>query len=247
MAEQRKSTFTNGEINSYERNFTAMSYVFADGRGIISLSPIFDEFVGKDPKRGDNVYDYDSKMNFSIDAQGAIRLKAGVQNLLDNDELKMITIVFGNEKNGRTLSLYKPGTLKLSGKNYDNYVLRLTTKKDDEEEKMYHLMQRGSVAYKSTDNQESDDEMEVDLLLLIEFCNQLIANAFSTAYHGARRAGGSAPSGQRSGGKSRRNVEEEDGDGDSEEEGDSKPAGKPGSSGKKPAAKKNLNDEFADE
>ena len=73
MAEnnQRKSTYTNAEISSYERHFTCMSFVMVEGRAMISFAPIFDEFVGKEPKRGDNVYDYDSKVNFAIDAQGA--------------------------------------------------------------------------------------------------------------------------------------------------------------------------------
>ena len=241
MAEQRKSTFTNADLSSYERHFTAMSFVWVEGRGMISLAPIFDEFVGKEPKKGDNVFDYDSKLNFAMDAQGAIQLRSAITNLMENEELKMASITFGGGKNSRTIAIFKPNTLKLSGKHYDNYILRLTTKKDDEEEKMYHVMQHGDVNYKTTDNEESAETLDIDMLLMLEFCSQLINNSFNVAYHGAKRAGGSpASSGGARRGGSRRSVEEEDGndgDGGSDDDGGKKAP---------PKKKAKLDDEFAD-
>ena len=236
MTEQRrKSTFTNADVTSYERHFTAMSFVWVDGRGMISLAPIFDEFVNKEPKRGDNVFDYDSKMNFSMDAHGAIQLKSAIENLMENEELKMATISFGIGKNSRSISVFKPNTLKLSGKHHDNYILRFTIKKDDEEEKMYHIMGHANVTYKTMSNEETDDTLDVDMMLLMNFCDQLIQNSFSVSYHGARRAGSSGQaSGERSGGRTRRAVEEEDG---AEEDSAAKPARK---------AKAKLDDEFGD-
>ena len=251
MAEQtsrRQSTFTNAEISSYERSFTAMSFVWADGRGMISLAPIFDEFIDKQPKKGDNVYDYDSKMNFSVDAQGAVQIRSALNTLMDNEELKMTTVTFGGGKQSRTISFFKPGTLKLSGKTYDNYVMRVTTKRDDEEEKMYHIMQNSTIGYKTTDNEETEDTIETDLILLLEFCQQVIVNGFSGAYHGARRAGGSAPSGDRGSKRQHRRVEEEDGEGGEGGDDDDGGSRKSGGGAKKPAAKKaKLDDEFGDE
>lgn len=244
MAEnnQRKSTYTNAEISSYERHFTCMSFVMVEGRAMISFAPIFDEFVGKEPKRGDNVYDYDSKVNFAIDAQGALAIRQAVQNYMaSDDDTKMMSVTFGGGKNSRTLAIFKPGTLKLSGKTYDNHVLRVTITKDDEEEKLYHILQRNSITYKTTSNEEIEEEFETDLQLLVEFCNQTIANGFNTAYHGAKRAGGSSSGGSSNKGqRSRRNVEEEDGDDDGDSGssgGGKKPAGKP-------AKRADLNDEF---
>jgi hypothetical protein len=242
-----KSIYTQSQINSYERQFTAMSFTFVNGSGLITLSPIFDEFVGKEPKKGDNVYDHDEKMNFLIDAQTALRLKRGITSLRDNDELKNFAMSFGGEKNRRTLALFKPKTLKLQGTNYDNYILRLTQTKDDGEEKMFHLLQRTSDKYKNIANEELDDEVEIDLELLLAFCDETVKVAFGGAYHGARRnGGGAAPAGGGSRPAARRrNVEEDDdegggGGGDS----DDKPAAKPAA---KAGRRSNLSDEFKDE
>jgi hypothetical protein len=212
-----------------------------EGRAMISFAPIFDEFVGKEPKRGDNVYDYDSKVNFAIDAQGALTIRQAIQNYMSSDEdTKMMSVTFGGGKNSRTLAIFKPGTLKLSGKTYENHVLRVTIKKDDDEEKLYHILQRNNITYKTTSNEEIEEEFETDLQLLIEFCTQAITNGFNIVYHGAKRAGSSSFGGSSSKGqRSRRNVEEEDGDDDggSSSNGGKKPAGKP-------AKRADLNDEF---
>lgn len=244
MAENnsRKSTYTNAEISSYERHFTCMSFVLVEGRAMISFAPIFDEFVGKEPKRGDNVYDYDSKVNFAIDAQGAVAIRRAVQSYMESDDdVKMMSVTFGGGKNSRTLAIFKPGTLKLSGKTYDNHILRVTLKRDDEEEKVYHILQRNTVTFKTVDNQEVEDELETDLQLLVEFCNQTITNGFNVAYHGAKRAGGGTASGGSAGKRKHRSVEEE---GDGDDDGDSGERSGGGKKTGKPAKRADLNDEF---
>ena len=229
---RRQTTYTNSEINSYERSYSAMSFTFADGRGLIALSPIFEEFVGQTPKKGDSVYDHDSKMNFSIDAQAAVTLRHGIRTLLDDEDegVSCFHLRFGGDKNQRTLSIYRPNTLKLGGKTQPNFLLRVSTKKDDTEEKMYHLLQRNVVVFKTSDG-EVEEEVETDLILLLEFAEQVIANSLGVYKHGARQAGGGAPAQQRSAGKKRSVVEEEDGDGDSSGDGESE------SSGRRPGAK----------
>jgi hypothetical protein len=243
-----KSVYTQSQINSYERQFTAMSFTFVNGSGLITLSPIFDEFVGKEPKKGDNVYDHDEKMNFLVDAQTALRLKRGVIALRDNDELKNFVMTFGGEKNRRTLSLFKPKTLKLQGNNHDNYILKLTQTKDDGEEKMYHLLQRSTDKYKNVSNEEFDDEVEIDLELLVAFCEEVVKVAFGTAYHGVRRGGGSAPAGGGSRPAARRRNVEEDDDGESSSGGgDSDDDAKPSKPAAKTGRRSSLSDEFKDE
>jgi len=98
QSNKQRSVFTSTQISSYERAFTAMSFTLVNGNGLLVLSPIFDEFIGKDPKKGDNVYDYDSKMNFSIDAQAAIALRKGVESLMENDELTQLLMQFGAKR-----------------------------------------------------------------------------------------------------------------------------------------------------
>lgn len=238
-----KTTYTSAEFQSYERQFTALAFTLANGRGLINLSPIFDEFVGKDPKRGDSVYDYEDKMNFLIDAQAAIQLRSGLNQLMENiDDMKSMTISFGNEKTRRTISVFAPNTLKLAGKSHDNFLLRLTHMKDDSEEKKYHLMQRASVDYKNRQNESLTDPLEVDMLLLVEFCNVVIENAFNGAYHGAKRNSQFAPSGggRSSAPKSRREVEEESDDADEA------PAASKATGGKN-VRKTSMTDEFKDD
>lgn len=218
MAQERSAIFTNAEVNSYERSFTSMSFVWLDGKGLISLAPIFDEFVGKEPKKGDNMYDYDSKLNFLVDPQGAIRIRSAVKNIL-NADVKSVTVEFSPQmKSNRTLTIFKPGCIKLGGKNYENYILRLTTKKDDEEEKMYHIMQHDVVQYKLEDNTSEEETIEVDMLLLLEFCNTLIENSFNISMHGAVRASGRKQADSTSRHRSSKVVEEESDDGEGDDD-----------------------------
>jgi hypothetical protein len=218
---RRQSTYTNSEINSYDRDFSSMSFTFAEGRGLISLSPIFEEYIGKQPKRGDNVFDHDSKLNFSVDAQAAVRIKRGIQALLndaeqDEPEITNVCLRFGNDKQARSLTIFRPNGVKLSGQNFDNYLLRLTTTKDGSEEKMYHVLQNSVVAYK-VGKEEVEEVVETDLMLLLEFCDRVIDNSFMVMRHGAKLAGGVRAGGSGgSKGAGRRAVEEEDGDGESE-------------------------------
>lgn len=239
---RRPSVFTQAAISSYERQFTAMSFTLVNGNGLIVFTPIFDEFVNKQPKKGDNVYDYDDKMNFSIDAQAAVQLRQVLTLVQDPDfECENVSLKFGSEGNARSLTIFRPNTIRLNKTQFETYVMRLTTTKDDAEEKRYHLLQRNTIHTKTSEGDE-EFEIETDLLLLAEFCTQTIDCAFGTAYHGARRAGGSAPAGGHKGSRSR--VVEEDGNGDGDDVANT-PA-KPAAGKGKPAARKNLSEEMDD-
>jgi len=243
-----RSIFTSTKISSYERSFTAMSFTLVNDNCLISLAPIFDEHIGKEPKKGDSVYDYDSKMNFSIDSQAAIGLRRGIESLMENEELTQFIMTFGNEKTRRTLTLFKPNAVKLAGKNYDNYILKLTQTKDDGEEKMYHIMQRTTNEFKNTSKEVMADELEIDLLLLIEFCARVLDNAFCVAYHGSKRNSSFTPSGGSP--KRAHRAVQEDGEGDEgggekggeEEEGQTSTAKKPAAG--KAGRRTSISDEF---
>jgi hypothetical protein len=238
--QRRQSIYSKSDVNSYERQFSAMNFTLVNGGSLISLAPIFDEFLNKEPKKGDNVYDYDEKMNFMIDTQAALMGRKGVQALLDDEDgtLKSFAMKFGNEKSPRTFTIFKPGAVKLAGKFFEEYILKLTQTKDDGEQKMYHIMQRSTSEFKTAENEVIEDTQEIDMLLLIEFFNAVIDNAFGVAAHGAKRNGGGGGSFQSAGKKPARRAIEEDG-----EEGGGEESS--GTGGRKPAAKKtNLSDEF---
>jgi hypothetical protein len=247
----RQSTYTQTQINSYERNFSAMSFTMVNGSGLITLSPIFDEFVGKEPKKGDSVYDHEEKMNFLIEPQAAIQLRNGIRMLQEQDELKSFGLQFGSEKTRSTLTIFKPETLKLQKVTFPNYILKLTKMKDDAEEKLFHVLQTSTSLFKNTENEEMEDTIEVDLELLVEFANAVIQNGFCGAYHGARRNGMSAPSGGGGGYNKtrRRTVEEDEGDDGGEEAAPARTSARTSSSpaAKTPARRSSLKDEFAEE
>ena len=234
--QRKQSVFTNSEVNSYEHHFSSMSYVWMDGRAMIQFAPIFDEFIGKQPKKGDNVFDYESKLNFAIDAQSAYMLLEGIRTLDETEELKQFTMAFGSDKYKRQLTIFKPGTLKLKKIAHDNYIIRVSSFKDEEEQKMYHILQKSSVSYKTFDGEDEEVDLEVDLNLMKEFAREAIRNAFGNTCHQAKRAGGAVQSSGRSARRSQ-NVEEEDVD---DEGGD-----KPTASNKKASGKKaDLDSEF---
>lgn len=240
QSQKRQDVFTNAEVSSYDRNFSAMSFTWVGGRAFLALAPIFDEFVNKQPKSGDNVFDYESKVNFVMDASSAKLLLEGINTIQEVEGLKSFTITLGNDKNKRTLAICAPNTLKLGGKTYDNYVIRVTLMKDGSEEKIYHILQRANIEYKDSSNENSIDEVEVDLFLLEEFAHEVIRNALSVSTHGARRADGGSSRQSASTRGRRSQVEEEDADGDSDE--DSAPAAKT----KAKTKKADLNSEFDD-
>jgi hypothetical protein len=237
--QRRQSVYSKSDVNSYERQFSAMNFTLVNGGSLISLAPIFDEFLNKEPKKGDNVYDYDEKMNFMIDAQAALLGRKGVQDLLADEDgaLKSFTMKFGNEKSPRTFTIFKPNAIKLGGNFFGEFVLKLTQTKDDGEQKMFHIMQRATSEFKTADNDVIEDTQEIDMLLLVEFFNAVIDNAFGVSAHGAKRNGGGGSSYQSAGKKPARRAIEED-----SEEGGEESSGKP--SGKAGAKKTNLSDEF---
>jgi hypothetical protein len=188
-------------------------------------------------------------MNFLIEPQAAIQLRKGIRDLLDNEELKSFALTFGNEKTRSSLTIFKPETLKLQKQTFPNYILKLTKMKDDQEQKMFHLLQKSSAVFKNTDNEELDDEMEVDLELLIEFCNQVVASAFCVAYHGARRNGQASTGSGYGGGNSKpaRRQVQEDGDDEGDDAAPARAAGKPAGKPTAPARRSSLKDEFNEE
>ena len=247
-SQSQKAVYTQTQLRSFEHHFSALTYTFVNGNGIIGIAPIFDEFINKTPKSGDSVYDYDNKLNFSIDANAAISLKRSIESFMESPDHKSITLNLGADKTARSLTIYAPNKIKLSKKTYENYVMRLVTHKDGEEEKFYHLMNNTEVVF-DDGNEESSIVIESDMELLIAFLDAVIENSLSVGYHAIRRAnlmGGTATAATKSNRPSRRVISE----GDDDDDDDSSEDDTPSPSRKAPASRKkadaSLEAEFDD-
>jgi hypothetical protein len=212
-----KTTYTSTLVKSFEHLFSSLSYTFVNGNGLISLAPIFDEFVNKTPKSGDNVYDYDNKINFSIDPVSAISLKTAIEAFMESEE-KSLTMELGSDKTARSITLFAPNKIKLAKKHYDNYVMRVTVTKDGNEEKYYHIMNFTSVKFESDDGVTEEQRIEADMLLLIKFLEAIIENALSVSVHAIRRMGSNEGGNTSKSSRSSRRVVEDDDDNDDDSE-----------------------------
>ena len=138
------SIYTNSYTNSYDRKFSAMSYLFANNAGMVQLAPIYDKFIDKEPKSGDKVYDYEKKVNFSVDAQDAITILNMINVLMEsvdgNEPFPHVTYHHGNDDYSKEIKIFAPNINKLGGKIYENYVIKFTKTVKKEKTTMYHIM-----------------------------------------------------------------------------------------------------------
>ena len=128
--QKRNSTFTNSWTTTYDGVMSSMSFKFIDDRGFIVLAPIHPNMIGKTPKAGEKVYDYDNAQSFWISPQMAIALKTGIQALLEQEnaevpEFHQIQVGSGAD-NQRNLTIYAPRSIRLTVK-VKNVLSLITT------------------------------------------------------------------------------------------------------------------------
>lgn len=270
---QRRTTNTFTNLPSYDSYFSALSYRLYNDTGVIDLSSIDPSFIGKTPKKGDQVYDHENRLSVYINAHTASSIKEAVMILQqsleaeaedDDDKVRAVVVNFGNEFSGaRTITIYAPGRVKAKAARQpvdteENFVVRFDITKDGETVQALHIMQNSVVTAlftKESTNEQYDQTIYTDLNLLLNFCDAVIMNACGAIRHGVGVAsprpqgGGSGASGGASGGaKNRFAAELDDEEAEEEEEEPSTRGGKRTSA--KPAGtatRKALEEEFDDD
>ena len=193
--QRRQSTFTNSGWSSYDNTFSAMSFVMANDAMLLQFAPILPDMVGRTPKKGEKVYDYDNKVNVSLTAH-AVQLQQAVDFLLDSDDSVKSVQVGGEFEGASSITIFKPHGIKLNGQSYDNFVMRIEVTRDGDTIKAYHVLQSHVILIHPKEKGADVQELEVqtDLEVLVKACDAALENAFQGAHHGAKQAGGSSGS-----------------------------------------------------
>ena len=237
MAQERNNrraaaVWSSAEFNSYDGRFRALSFAFANGATMLQIAPIFAETIGKELKRGERRYDYDNKLNVSLD-RNAQALKAALQYLTsDAEDIKSITV--------GPITVFRPHQVSLNKQTFDEYILRIEVERDEQKTRMYHVLQNHVFTITKSDKTTEEMVVESDIDMLMHACDVAMTNAMNLPRHAAAQVqGGKAGGGQRSGGLAQA-VEEDDGEEDPN-------ASSPETQAGRKAASKALADEFDDD
>lgn len=223
------AVWSSAEFNSYDGRFSALSFAFANGSTMLQIAPIFAETIGKELKRGERRYDYDNKLNVSLD-RNAQALKAALQYLTsDAEDIKSITV--------GPITVFRPHQVSLNKQTFDEYILRIEVERDEQKTRMYHVLQNHVFTITKSDKTTEEMVVESDIDMLMHACDVAMTNAMNLPRHAAAQVqGGKAGGGQRSGGLAQA-VEEDDEDPN---------ASSPETQAGRKAASKALADEFDD-
>lgn len=151
---QRQSVSSYTDITSYDSFFSSVQYRLLNMGGLIVVSPIVPEMIGRTPKKGDTVYDYDNQQNIFIGAENALIMRKALarftedyaNSLQDEDYPKpgVLSLDLGNVK----FKLHAPNNLKRGLKNHgketnteDKYILVIDREVDDEQIRMVHVFE----------------------------------------------------------------------------------------------------------
>ena len=187
----RKAVFTNAYTNSYDSTFSSLSFKYIDDKAFLVFAPIFPNMVGKTPKKGERIYDYDNAISFFVSPQVASTFLRTIRSFMDDqdsEEPSMTKLIIGDEF-GRTMTLCAPGAIRISKKVFEeNYVLKVTSTQNDETINAYHVLQTNVCTMVNTSKEEEEFLIHSDIELLITFCEELIKIALASPRHIANYA-----------------------------------------------------------
>ena len=234
--EKRKSVYTNSGVTSYDRFFSALSYVFVNNAALIECSSIKKEFIGKEPKKGDSVYDHENADNFLINAEEAIAIREAfsffdIYSDTIGEEDTTLELASGSDKFSKSIKIAAPGAITLNKKKHADFVIKLSKTDDGDVKSVYHIFNSTTI----TINGESR-VAHTGLALFLRFLDSVIETAFNANMHAVRKAGGVGSNTSARAKPSRQVVEEDDG---SEEELDAVMSTS--------KSKKTLDEEFSDD
>lgn len=187
----RKSIYSDADYASFDSNFSSMKLNLIDSKGGIALAPIFPEFIGKKPKAGEKVYNYEAKIGVIINNAQALTLRDGIGHLKKDPSLKSIGIKMTLYTGTKAISVFAPGAIELSKKKFDSYVLRIVNSVEEgDTQKIYHVFQKSEI-----DMGKDTFEVDTGLNLFIEFLNKIVENSFGVAMHANKRSSNNSSSG----------------------------------------------------
>lgn len=254
---KRKTTFSFSDFNSYDSTVSALSTRWYNKLGVIDFAPINPEFIGKRPKKGDQVYDYESKVSVYVGitfAKQLLKAITQVRALLELEEDSEVTTITARA-GGKSISFHLPGkkTLKTKGKVVDtseNIIIEAVVPgEDDDKIKVTHIMQNTVTEIVAKDGEVIELTEYLDLDLLEDFLLAVVQVALGGIEHATKNAGGGGSSSGTSSSKKKSKFaainDDDDDDFEEEDDEDYTPNPKKKSSARKPkVSTSDLEDEF---
>jgi len=203
---KKPTIYTNSNVTSYDRQFSSLTYGFANHNGFIKFSPIKSDFIGKEPKQGDRVYDHDLSESYNISAHDAVLLLEAIEYLQATPTHKFVVYSTGSAEFQREFKIFNPNSVKLGGVFYPNYIIKCTKNiKGEGSKSVYHIFDTSSFSNAAGDEIECDSGFN----LFGEFLSFVIENTFSLARHGVMCASSSSATGGKTRQRANQQVEEE--------------------------------------
>jgi hypothetical protein len=102
--QENNQNSTTDVTTLYNNRVSSMKVGYFKEVGFISISPIFDAYIGRDPEPGAKMYNHDKKIFFPINYTDVIKLKKGFR-LLDKGEINSFTIKHLGDKKAKIMTV----------------------------------------------------------------------------------------------------------------------------------------------
>jgi hypothetical protein len=183
--QQRSSIFTNG-LAIYDNNHSSVQLGFVDRKAMITFLPVFPAMKGKDPVKGEKMYNSDAKAAITLDYRQIQLVKRQIE-LLENEEIDECMV----ESEKRTLTI--SGADIFDG--IENVSLMLTTKESNLTIMFEFQPKEVILGSKYVDDVETKitDTVYHEWELFKEFINAAYLNHTGVVEHAVRVATNNAP------------------------------------------------------
>ena len=215
------TVYTNANFNFYDGKYSALSGNLAGYNGfLLTFAPIIKDMIGKQPKKGEKVYDYDAKVNVSVNSALALALskmaslaKETYLNSDSDNDIRRFEHKVDTFNGHRSIQIVLPHAMKLAGEPNTHFIIRVEIVRDETKTVTYHALQEEVIHIHSANGSEELKEY-VGLEFLIQLPRLVTYSESAIALHGAKLAGGNRSSSERRA-PTGNNIEEEDVDGNS--------------------------------
>lgn len=204
---QKRAVYSNGSLKSYDGLASSLGVRFYNEVGVVDIAPINPEFVGKEAKKGDKVYNYDDRISIFLTpdvAQGILASIKHLQDLLDyaaQDEEFVAPTRLTYEWAERSCTILAPGAkLKINGERPDlseKFVLMFNIPDEDGNAvTVTHILQNTDLTLTYPDKSQEIATLNTGLESFKTFLSEIISLGTGAYRQGAALA---APTGGASG------------------------------------------------